>query len=532
MPKRQGTKIFNAGVILVSMLVSCGGMQTANFSSSGNQTAETEGSFESAVGGNIQELSISSGTNDLDLGNVSEGEDIVLAVYSYDQNSGSHSFQLGEGSGGQFLQTEEEVTEDLTEQFHMSLRGWEEKVEGDSSGSDGAIQFATKFLKEGDQQTFKVLSGISNGEDYQTVVAELRVQSTDFNFFVDVRDEASFTNDQLQALADQFQDVIPLQREMFGRESDVNGDGRFDVLFTRVVNEMGGSSGGIVTGFFYAIDLFESKKYPVSNEKEMIFVLVPDPSGEFGSPVSTSFAVENILKGVLPHEYQHMISFNQHYFVNGGVSELSWLNEALSHLSEDLYTLDGADDMTGYGLENPARVSSYLAAVSNVCFSCGSSLSQRGGSYLFVKYLYEQAQLNKFPGISSGPELIQALLNTSSRGIDNIIAALFGAGGTDDDFKAVLGNFTLALYFSDSGQVSDDRFQFTGINLRGHISDNRGTFLSGPAVQQVSSLPFTDTLTGTSVSFLKVPADVLSAQNYQLSFNVGNQSEFGAYLIR
>ena len=42
------------------------------------------------------------------------------------------------------------------------------------------------------------------------------------------------------------------------------------------------------------------------------------------------------LPGVFIHEFQHMISFNQHVLVRGGTSEDTWLNEGLSHFAEEL----------------------------------------------------------------------------------------------------------------------------------------------------------------------------------------------------
>ncbi|MBF0106732.1 MAG: hypothetical protein HQM16_15575 [Deltaproteobacteria bacterium] len=76
--------------------------------------------------------------------------------------------------------------------------------------------------------------------------------------------------------------------------------------------------------------------------------------------------------------------------------------------------------MTSSGLENPARVSSYLSEVSDVCFTCGTSLRERGGSYLF-RYLYEQAELGNLPAVDSGNELLSALVDTDLRDVENVI---------------------------------------------------------------------------------------------------------------
>ena len=336
---------------------------------------------------------------------------------------------------------------------------------------------------------------------------------------------------ELQDLSEAFAGVIPTQTSLIGSESDINGDGRFNVLFTQTVNELGASGGGIVTGFFYAIDLFDSSTYEISNEEEVFYTFVPDSSGEYGPSVTSSFAFENIYPGVLPHEYQHMISFNQHYNVNSGSVESGWLNEGLSHLFEDIYSANSSNFFTSTGLENPSRVSSYLSNVSNVCFTCGTSLSQRGGSYLFVRYLYEQAELGNLSNVSSAAALLDALVDTSNTGVDNVINAAYGSSGTDADFKNLLGLFGLALYLDGTGLNSDDRLSFSGIDLRGDQDDNRGTSLSGPSVQTATSFPFTDSLSGMGFTYLQVSEATAASEGDSLTFTAESGSDFGAYLI-
>ena len=225
------------------------------------------------------------------------------------------------------------------------------------------------------------------------------------------------------------------------------------------------------------------------------------------------------------------------------------MNEGLSHLAEDLTsvveknelglshyesqnsTVEYSDNfMAGYGKENPSRVSSYLAQVSNVCFTCGSTLSQRGGAYLFVKHLYESAEQNQYAQLSSGKELIRYLLDTRLRGIDNVVNAVFDSSD-ESLFKELMSDFTLKLYFAGSDSV-DEQYDYVGIDLRGLAYDNRGTFLNGPSIQTVDSLPFVDTLSGSSVSFIEIPKSVLQENSDVLSIVKGSSSDVGAFLIQ
>lgn len=539
------------------VLIQCGGLSSGGgsiSSSGGSSVSDAGGSVsDEVVGGNVTELSVTAEGFGVNLADVSDDENVVLFLYSYNQGSTVEGFQVsGDEVSGMFLGTDDgedsdgfespetgegeieiEGNLDLTEDWHARLREAEDGlIDDDAVPAEPHDAGFARFASTGTQQTFRVLNSFSSSDSYETVTATLRYQNDVFQFYVDDRDADSLTGEDLALLAEDYSAVIPKEREFYGNESDVNGDGRFAVLFTRVVNGLGASSGGIVTGFFYAIDLFDESQYPMSNEMEVFYTFVPDPSGALGPTISHAFALSNILPGVLPHEYQHMISFNQHYFTNGGSAESGWLNEGLSHLAEDVYNEDGAGYMAAAGLENPARVASYLSNVSNICFSCGTSLNQRGGSYLFLRYLYEQAEAGNLSGASSGAEFIRRLLDTSQRSINNVIWAAFGDSGTEEDFKAELGLFGLAVYLSGTGASDDPRLSFNGINLRSIQEDNRGTVISGPAIQTVSALPFTDTLMGNGLTYVEISGQTIRESGGTLNFGFDAGAAFGGYVIR
>lgn len=532
-------KIFSSMAIgLLVMASSCGG-STSSITSSSTSNTNSGSTSGTAVGGNVEALTVTDGGSQLDLSDVNSGEDVVLMIYTYNQLSTSAGFEVTSSNNGsqlvsQFLEIENEPewADETTEDFHGVLRDWEKDLDEteilEESGSESA--YLAKFATTGEETTFKVLNSFSSSSSYDTVTATLRVQTDYFNIYVDNRDAASLEDSDLQTIANEFADAVPTQRRLFGNESDINNDGRFDILLTRTVNGLGGGS-GMVTGFFYAVDLFSSDSYALSNEREVFYTFVPDPNGSFGSAVSKSFAMSNIYPGVMPHEYQHLISFNMHSEA-GGSSETGWLNEGLSHLAEDIHSANDNDYLTTTGLENPARVSSYLASVANICFTCGTSLSQRGGSYLFVRYLYEQAELGNLSGVANGKTLLNGLLNTSNRSFDNVIQVVFGSSGTETEFQNLLGLFGLAVYLSDSGSTTDNRLGFTGLNLRSVQSDNRGTVLNGPAIQSVSSFPYSDSLSGSTISFMQASGSAVENAGGSLDFDFSGISNFGGYVIR
>ncbi|MCP5465036.1 MAG: hypothetical protein H7A33_08445 [Deltaproteobacteria bacterium] len=558
----QNTQVKNFKLVLSLLFVSlvfasCGQKSAFESSVSSIESGATGGGntgYEDPVSGDVEALYLSGNKASLSIDSAS---DVVLAIYSYQGGTSSQSFQISSAASSEaslsYLTTEnseedaelseddfELTSEELTEEFHMALRGLESTLKEEPlADQKNNSRYLTRYATVGSQKNLKVLSSISGGSSYTTITAELRYQSTSFNFYVDTQDANRLTDDDLASLAANFQAMIPTILSTFGEWTDTDGNGRFNVVFTNAVNRLGGSSGGIVTGYFNALDLFDERDHAISNEGEYIYTFVPDPGADYGSPVSKSFALSNILPGVLPHELQHMINFNQHYFVRGSLSEQGWLNESLSHLAEDFTDLvengvfDQQNDLvlTGFGMENPSRVSNYLADIANTCLTCGTTLTERGGGYLLVKYLYEQAELGNLGEFDSGIDLITDLVQTGDRGVDNVVNSIYGNGVDNEAFKEILGHFALALYYSNTGLAPDDRYSFFGIDLRGVVYDNRGTYLQGPAVQEVSSFPFIDSISGSGITYVKISKEQIAAAGGQFSVFFSG-SGFGGYVIK
>jgi hypothetical protein len=524
-------------ITLVGILLIFTGCGAASGFLSSSSEESSDNTTDTVVGGNISAVTFSGSESEISLSDIAENDSLILLLFTNSSSSSSSAFQVGSSSLNSYLldNSEDDADdENLTSDFHEILRNFEADLDDAAliDDSTDAEQSSIKFASKGSEKSFKVLNSFSSSSNYDTVTATLRYQTTYFNFYVDNRNVSDLDDSDLEELAEQFNDVIPAEKELFGEESDINNDDRFTVLFTQTVNELGAAAGGMVTGFFYAADLFDSSSYPISNEMEIFYTFVPDNSGDYGSAVSKSFAMTNIYPGVLPHEYQHMISFNQHYNINESTVETSWLNEALSHLAEDIHSINSQNYMTATGLENPARIRGYLSDISSTCFSCGSNLYQRGGSYLFLRYLYEQAELGNITQLADGADLIGKLLDTSLTSKANIINAVYGDEGTEDQFKDLVGLFGLAVYLSNTGMTSDNRFGFKGINIRSTQDDNRGTILNGPAVHEISDLPFTDTITGSGIHYMQISGADIIKNGYKIDITTSTSSDFGGYVIQ
>ncbi len=154
--------------------------------------------------------------------------------------------------------------------------------------------------------------------------------------------------------------------------SDRNRDGQLQVLISSYVNDEG------VWGFFSSADFWpdDDPQYP-SNERDMIYVSIPTTEAELPS-----------IKATLIHEYQHLLHFTGHTWTrweNGDEDAAYapvWLDEAMAHLAEEV---------SGYGVDNPELVSDFLAVFDRISLAFDAdTLNQRAMGMLLMMYLFEQ----------------------------------------------------------------------------------------------------------------------------------------------
>ncbi|MBS4205985.1 Ig-like domain-containing protein [Lederbergia citrea] len=174
------------------------------------------------------------------------------------------------------------------------------------------------------------------------------------------------------------QKVYPVVTGNFANESDVDGDGKINILCFDIRDGFSGT-GGYIAGYFWARDLFDT---PYSNMSE-IFYIDTYPSMGLDSPKDVSEAYET-----LAHEFQHMVNFNQNYFVEEGELMDTWLDEGLSMAAEQIYSGKILADRIDY--YNEARS---IANGHSLLYwdDYGDVLSNYSLSYLFGQYVRVQA---------------------------------------------------------------------------------------------------------------------------------------------
>jgi len=306
------------------------------------------------------------------------------------------------------------------------------------------------ILSSGNYRTFNVQAETGLECD-QAVYHGARVVATSAHavFYEDVNNPAGgFTQAEYQSLIDKFENVTwATDVTNFGTPSDIDGNGKVFVLFTRAVNELtpvGASY--IVGGFFYGRDLYPHVETPElqacagSNLAEMFYMLIPDPSGTINGHQRPKDYVLRTTPGTLAHEFQHAINFGRRVFVNHTpLDEALFLDEGLSHVAEELnfyaasglaprqnLTLNGniltiqarVDAFNNYQLQNAFRYQTYLEApATNSPWADNDDVETRGATWDFLRYLADRRNGND-------QTFWFALVNSQTKGMANIQAVL------------------------------------------------------------------------------------------------------------
>jgi hypothetical protein len=246
--------------------------------------------------------------------------------------------------------------------------------------------------------------------------------------------------------------LYPIDTLAFGRESDVDANGVVLVVMTRAINRLVTSqqcgTSGYVTGYFYGADVDPGNAQNTNfNHGEVFYALVADPAGTHSCahPVSQ---IKRVVPITFVHEFQHMISYNQHVLQRSGFSEVLWLNEGLSHYAEELAGrsfLPGNDTAFSRYLQgNVTNAYQYLDNTGShflVATAGSGSLAERGSAWLFVRYLVDQFATDTTAAAWS--VVTRGLLLTSQTGAANVVTR------TGQPFDLTVARWALTNWVSD-----------------------------------------------------------------------------------
>lgn len=248
--------------------------------------------------------------------------------------------------------------------------------------------------------------------------------------------------------------VYPRDVGAFGATSDIDGDGKVNVLLSPTVNSLTtpaiSLAGARIVGFFFGIDLLpHPTQNPFSNETEVFYAVIPDPDRRFGSAVVTVEEIVELLLGVFAHELEHMISFNHHVLVHDGAFEALWLDEGLAHMAEAINHFHFQNELrSAFFLDSPGLTSLVTG---------GDALDERGAAYLFVQYMADRF----------GEEVLGRLVQTSLTSTTNVSTA------TDVAFQFLFHEWAAALFLDDTGLAIDPRFEIPSLDVRDTFEESK-----------------------------------------------------------
>ena len=322
-----------------------------------------------------------------------------------------------------------------------------------------------------------------------------------------------FTTADYERFAARFDTLVyPLDVTNFGAPSDIDGNGRVGIVFTRAVNELTEkSSSSFVGGFFFSRDLFPKDSTQMfgrgclgSNEGELFYMLAPDPTGiaykgTDGTASSTNIRrtgfVDSITTATIAHEFQHLINASRRIYVNQGASafEIVWLNEGLSHIAEELlyYRESGKQPRMNQddrairsspeqfaiwrqdAASNFGRFASYLRDPEKQSpVSENDQLAVRGATWAFLRYAADQ----KF---AADGDVWFRLANSVRQGFATL--SLVFANET----PSLLRDWTVANYVDDTGFSGEVRYMHKSWNFRDIYTR---TFVAGVYPLKVTGL--------------------------------------------
>jgi hypothetical protein len=313
---------------------------------------------------------------------------------------------------------------------------------------------------------------------FDRVGARVRALKSKVAIYVDTLAPAGgLDSTTLDAIADLFdQQLYAIDTAAFGRESDIDSNTVVMVLMTNTVNKLvttlDCNRSGFVAGFFFGADLdpaFQNDSR--SNKGEVFYSIVADPAGVL-SCAHPATDVQKFVPVTFIHEFQHMISFNQHVLVRSGGGEVLWLNEGLSHYAEELggrsYALApdakiadctigtvecryyGGDLLDAYEYMDSSSKHFLLPTVGI------GSLAERGAAWLFVRYVVDQYAAGNTR--TEWNALTRSLVGTGQTGSQNIATV------TGDPFSTVVTRWALALFATDRGGIPPE-LQYDSWNL-------------------------------------------------------------------
>lgn len=275
-----------------------------------------------------------------------------------------------------------------------------------------------------------------------------------------------FTVAQYDSIAAEFDSIAyPTVTSNFGAVTDTDGNGRVVLFFTGSMNELSPPASSVVQYARYAPrDLFPATTCSGSNEGEILYLLVPDPTGAINSNVRTVSSVRGNVIRTAGRELTRLVNASRRLVTLGTLTlEEPWLDEALADIASELMFYRMSVGLTPrsnihlsalttgpnasrrvaafntYANQNYGQLRSWLQRpdTTGALQDEGVTLSARGAGWAFLRYAADRLG-------GSEADFWASFLSSPATGITNLEAAI-GADAGD-----WLADFAAAMYADDA----------------------------------------------------------------------------------
>ena len=255
------------------------------------------------------------------------------------------------------------------------------------------------------------------------------------------------TTAQYATYGSTFDNVIyPAVTGLYGAPTDVDGNGRVVLFFTRAMNELDApGTGAAVLARSLPRDLVSDSECPTSNRGEIIYLAAADVTGAINSNVRNVDSIAgNTARAT--HELAHIV-IDSRRIAAGAPFEETWLDEGLAGIGEERVFYQASVGLTpgmnivvtnlntgpsaalrvaafnAYQTHQFARMREWMRGptVFGVAESNTARQAQRGMSWMFLRYAADRAA-----GGNSAAEVsfLRDLANASTTGFTNLDARI------------------------------------------------------------------------------------------------------------
>jgi len=365
-----------------------------------------------------------------------------------------------------------------------------------------------------------------------SIDAEITFVGQHFAIAEDVQNAGNFSPAEYADLGQLFDDTVyPLETSYFGDPADIDGNDVVIALITAEVNKLTpAGSGTLIAGFFFGGDLTDTSVCAASNQGELLYIVAPDPGGQFSDPIDAEEAL-SLARTTVGHEFLHLLNTQQRVTIGGGTfadQEDAWLDEGLAHLAEELVGLAEGGSATRANLDLDALVTTQVSQDAFNDFhlinmlrvarfmldpegtpalgnsqgndpSDEATLLMRGFGYMMSRWLGDQfgpSGSGQLPGSNEAAFFRELSSGGPSRltGTANVERAVQVVGGQATPWEDLLASFLGMLVLDDTGlsgleeefqsKTWDYRGLFLQLSQANFCCDENGNTVPPPAVFQ------------------------------------------------